>query len=780
MTVFASIILIEAAIMIPSYRNFERDRLNGLQRAGATAVSVWLRHAPRDESAILAFSSATDLTAVPPVVGATVYHADGRLVGTVGEPPRLESAAIEKEAPGERLAQRSPDGNRYDVAWTAAELGVPYMVVGRIDTSGIDGELNNFVLRIIGLVLLIAAFVVAVTMAILGRLVLVPILDLRENLMAASENPAAADSFSVPIERNDELADVMAAFNHMAAHVSNNITELAQRKETAEAHSTALEERFKALVNNSPTKIHIKDAEGRYILVNRQAEKLFGVTDKEARGKTDRDIFPEKTSDAFLGHDQKVLESGCAVEQEEEWPWEGRVLTYLTIKFPIFDAAGNIVAVGAVGTDITERKRAEEALEESNARAVLAHTRLINAIESISQGFALFDADDRLVLCNSSYPDLLYPGMQNQVKVGMTFEEIIRDVVAHDLIHATEDDTEAWIANRLTRHREAAGTEIQYNNSGKWVQITERKTDEDGIVAIYTDVTKIKNAEYELLSANKYLDNQSRELKEMTQHLIQTRDQAELANRAKSEFLANMSHELRTPLNAVIGFSDVMNGEMFGSVGHPKYREYVQDINASGIHLLDLINDILDISKIEAGKIDLHEENVDVSRILGSCLTLVKERADEAGVDIERDTPSNLPALYADERKFKQILINLLSNAIKFTPSGGKVTIRIWYRGDNGYVFQIADTGIGIALADIPKALTPFQQVDSDLNRKYEGTGLGLPLTKALTELHGGSLGLQSEVGVGTTVTVRFPAERIVSKTATMSSAEQKRASAAE
>lgn len=168
-----------------------------------------------------------------------------------------------------------------------------------------------------------------------------------------------------------------------------------------------------------------------------------------------------------------------------------------------------------------------------------------------------------------------------------------------------------------------------------------------------------------------------------------------------------------------------------------------------------------------------------MSRILRSCLTLVKERAKEGGVEIEYDAASDLPALHADERKLKQILINLLSNAIKFTPTGGMVTIRIWSHSENGYVFQVADTGIGIALDDIPKALAPFSQIDSDLNRRYEGTGLGLPLTKALVELHGGSLDLQSEVGVGTTVTVRFPAERLVSQTASVSTGEQNRASAA-
>ena len=286
-----------------------------------------------------------------------------------------------------------------------------------------------------------------------------------------------------------------------------------------------------------------------------------------------------------------------------------------------------------------------------------------------------------------------------------------------------------------------------------------------------------KPIDFDLLLAT--IESRLRQVK-ILEVLRLSKVQAERADHAKSEFLANMSHELRTPLNAIIGFSDVMKGEMFGPVGNPKYIEYVQDINASGVHLLALINDILNLSKIEAGKTELQEEYIDVSRALGSCLTLVKERAEDGGLEIVIDTASNLPALYADERKFKQILINLLSNAIKFTPSGGTITIRIWFRSDDGYVLQVADTGIGIALHDIPKVLTPFQQVDSALNRKYEGTGLGLPLTKALAEIHGGSMDLQSEVGIGTTVTVRFPAERIISATESMSTAEQNETSAAE
>ncbi len=245
------------------------------------------------------------------------------------------------------------------------------------------------------------------------------------------------------------------------------------------------------------------------------------------------------------------------------------------------------------------------------------------------------------------------------------------------------------------------------------------------------------------------------------------KEQAEFANHAKSQFLANMSHELRTPLNAIIGFSEMIQCETFGPVGSPKYLEYVGDINESGTHLLELINDILDLSKVEAGKIELHEENVDISRLVGSCLTLVKEGVQIADVEIEHDVAPGIPLLRADERKLKQILVNVLSNAIKFTPAGGKVTLSIWCHADSGHVFQLADTGIGIAPEDIPKAISPFQQIDSVLNRRHEGTGLGLPLCKALVELHGGSLDLQSEVGVGTVVTIRFSAERIVSDVAT-------------
>jgi signal transduction histidine kinase len=263
------------------------------------------------------------------------------------------------------------------------------------------------------------------------------------------------------------------------------------------------------------------------------------------------------------------------------------------------------------------------------------------------------------------------------------------------------------------------------------------------------------------------LEQQGAELAGLAQDLHTARDQADAANRAKSEFLAAMSHELRTPLTAILGFSEVIKTETFGPVGSMKYRGYAEDIHASGQHLLDLINDILDLSKVEAGSDELHEEDVDAPAVARSVLRLVRQRAEKGGVRLESDIADAPPLLRADKRKLKQILVNLLTNAIKFTDAGGKVTLGARGGANGGYVFQIVDTGIGMAPEDIPKALSQFGQVVNDPNRRQEGTGLGLPLTKSLVELHGGCLELHSKLGVGTTATVRFPAERIVSQAAT-------------
>jgi len=251
------------------------------------------------------------------------------------------------------------------------------------------------------------------------------------------------------------------------------------------------------------------------------------------------------------------------------------------------------------------------------------------------------------------------------------------------------------------------------------------------------------------------------EMREAYEALRVAKEAAEQANRAKSEFLATMSHELRTPLNAVIGFSEVMLAEAFGPLGNQRYRDYANDIHNSGNHLLEIINDILDLSKAEAGKLELLEGDVDVGEVIEAACRLIRPRLDEAGLSLVTKIPPRLPELRGDERKIKQILWNLLSNAVKFTPPGGRVEISASAFRYAGLTIAVSDTGIGIAHEHLPKIMQPFVQVDSSLARRHQGSGLGLPLVVAMMKLHGGTLDVESVLDQGTTMIINFPHERI-------------------
>jgi signal transduction histidine kinase len=241
------------------------------------------------------------------------------------------------------------------------------------------------------------------------------------------------------------------------------------------------------------------------------------------------------------------------------------------------------------------------------------------------------------------------------------------------------------------------------------------------------------------------------------ENLREAKNQAEIASRTKSEFLANVSHELRTPLNAILGFSEVMQMEFFGPLGAPQYRDYAKDVHDSGQLLLDLINDILDLSKIEAGRMELFPESVPVAEVFEACLRLVAGRADAGGVALGSSLPDELPPMLVDRRAIRQVLANLLTNAIKFTPKGGRVELTARASDDGAIEIEVSDTGIGIAAKDVPKVLEPFGQADNPLTRRQQGTGLGLPIVKALVEQSGGLFRLASEPGRGTKVTIRLP-----------------------
>jgi len=260
-----------------------------------------------------------------------------------------------------------------------------------------------------------------------------------------------------------------------------------------------------------------------------------------------------------------------------------------------------------------------------------------------------------------------------------------------------------------------------------------------------------------LVMASKRVEELIDKQQEAALELANAKAVAESESRAKSQFLANISHELRTPLNAIIGFSELINSESMGPLNNEKYKEFVHDINASGVHLLSLINDILDFSKADENKLQINLEEVDLTKTIKICLRMMAPRSQEAGVTLVDEVPAEHIIILADAKRTKQVVLNLLSNAVKFTPEGGKVIVKVWKNLDNNsIVMQIKDSGIGMAAQDLARALSPFGQIENKLSKRFEGTGLGLPLSKKLVELMNGSFEIQSESNIGTTVTIVF------------------------
>jgi signal transduction histidine kinase len=281
---------------------------------------------------------------------------------------------------------------------------------------------------------------------------------------------------------------------------------------------------------------------------------------------------------------------------------------------------------------------------------------------------------------------------------------------------------------------------------------------------VMTTRLKSLNGELEeaVLERTSELKDKLDELKSNQSELVRAREAAVAANTAKSRFLATMSHELRTPLNSILGFSEIIRDERLGTLGDQRYGEYASYINESGAHLLSLIGDILDLSRIESGKLDLQFENVCIGELAEAAMRRAATRERKAGDCVSISLPPDLPQLSADRRALLQMLINLISNALKFTPTDGRITVSAFMRVDGGMTLQVKDTGIGMAPEDIPRALMAFTQVDDDLSRRHEGSGLGLTIVKSMMEQHGGRLTLQSAKGEGTTVSLEFPAGRVV------------------
>ena len=407
-----------------------------------------------------------------------------------------------------------------------------------------------------------------------------------------------------------------------------------------------------------------------------------------------------------------------------------------------------------IAVDTTEQKSLVE-------RTMAADLRLRDAIETIPEAFVLWDADNRLVLCNSNFQELHHLP-DYAVVTGAPYEAIVA-AGRTPIIRTT-------LANEEGQPRGARTFEAQLDD-GRWMHISERRTKDGGYVSVGTDITKIKQHEQKLVEGEKRqiatiadlrksqyaLERQTGELADLAGKYAEEKTRAEEANQAKSKFLANMSHELRTPLNAIIGFSEIMESGMFGPLGAGKYTEYSRDIRESGEYLLDVINDILDMSKIEAGGIRLTPETVELEPVLADCLRVVSTRAGEKRLTLNEFVDPDLH-LDADRRAVKQIALNLLSNAVKFTPDGGAVTVHGRLRGGK-ITIAIADNGIGIPKDALRKLGRPFEQVESQLTKRHQGSGLGLAIAKSLAEMHGGAMHIRSELGKGTLVVVRLPLE---------------------
>ncbi len=455
----------------------------------------------------------------------------------------------------------------------------------------------------------------------------------------------------------------------------------------------------------------------------------------------------DKIIDKMLKEGSKAFDHEFRMRHSDgHWVW-------LRVRAELADAPGEEAPhLVGIAIDITEQKLADKLNQQ-------ADVRLRDAIENISEAFVLWDSDNRLVVCNGKYQHF-HNLPASVVRPGTPYE---------DVIHAAKEPLVRTRINVNEKDPDAGSTfEVQLDDS-RWLHINERRTMDGGFVSVGTDITSLKQHEERLVAGERELMNtvrdlqksrmtlehQAQQLVDLAEKYALEKTRAESANRSKSEFLANMSHELRTPLNAIIGFSEVIKNEMFGEIQTPKYTEYASDIHKSGQYLLDVISDILDMSKIEAGRISLDIHECAIDAVVEESLRIIEPRAKEGGVSLTSEIQSGV-IVEGDKRALKQVLINLLTNAVKFTPAGGSVTLRTITSPEQVRIC-IEDTGIGIPERDIEKLGRPFEQVENQMTKSRSGSGLGLAISRSLIELHGGVFSIDSEEDMGTTVSFTLP-----------------------
>lgn len=400
---------------------------------------------------------------------------------------------------------------------------------------------------------------------------------------------------------------------------------------------------------------------------------------------------------------------------------------------------------GGIAMDITERKVSED-------RVKAAERRLRNAIEGFTGPFALWDNRKRLLYWNRAFA--LDFGLQDMLRPG----------ISHDTVIIARAGA---VRSEKTSYEDTQTTLVALN-SGRWLKLVERSTADGGMISIGLDVTEnirneeeLKNRETKLKRYAVDLERSEGRADALSRKYSEEKAKAEHAANTKSAFLANMSHELRTPLNAINGFSEIIANELYGPLGDERYKGYAADILTSGEHLLDMINDILDMAKIEAGKMTINPQPIDPVDPVDAAVRMIRRKAEDKGIELVLNAIGDIPDIEADHRAIRQMILNLVSNAIKFTDAGGRITVEVKASGREVRI-AVTDTGIGIPESDLPRLAKPFEQVNETRERNYEGTGLGLALTKSFAEMHGGRMQIASEVGVGTTVAFYLPVEAAV------------------
>jgi len=479
--------------------------------------------------------------------------------------------------------------------------------------------------------------------------------------------------------------------------------------------------------------------------LKRQAEFLsFGDVNSRVH-PDDRDLYA--IADQLAAEQTNAVDHAFRIlDAHQDWVWV-RARAEL-----VYDDATQSAHLVGIVVDITEQRR-------TAAERATADLRLHDAIETIGEAFVLWDADNRLVMCNSKFQDLHY--LPQELTRRGTPYEALKPYLAHFIPNIRRE--------QLDEGDSSAKSYEMLLPEGRWLQVNERRTKDGGYVSVGTDITALKTEEQRFLESERKLtatisdlrrsrvtlETQAEQLSRLAERYLEQKAEAESANRAKSEFLAKMSHELRTPLNAILGFAEIMDAEIYGALGHPKYKDYSHDISRSGQALLTIIADILDMAELEAGRIRINKHPLILNDVAQMTIDQMKEFAEAKSQKIIANLSAETPLL-ADQRAVERIISHLLSNAIKFTPEGGRITVTT--REVSGAVnLYVEDNGIGIPKEALAKLGRPFEWVELDAKKPTEGAGLGLAIARSFTELHGGTLTIRSTEGSGTTVLVRLP-----------------------